>query len=137
MELIEEMARAMTPLLCGGQEDALGHPLPDKTFESIPQDWQERFKEYAQAALNALIEHAGGDGVTDADERAAWETGIRLAKDDWLKLFQAFARHRALAFAAGKAARDREIVEWLRDLAHESQRKAAEPIADAIERGEV
>ena len=119
MELIEKIKRA----LCDNS------PFDDDK----PNDYEGE----AQTVLTALIEHVGGDGVTDADERAAWETGIRLAKDDWLKLFQAFARHRALAFAAGKAARDREIVEWLRDLAHESQRKAAEPIADAIERGEV
>ena len=80
--------------------------------------------------------------VTQADRDAA-----NLAFNVWdntNELALAFARHRALAFAAGRASREREIVEWLRELAAEYKRlrltfQAADcnNIADAIERGEV
>ena len=123
MELIEKIKQA----LCDNS------PFDDDK----PDDYEGE----AQAILTALIEHASGDRVTDADENAAWETGIRLAKDDWLKLFQAFARHRATAFAAGKAAREREIVAWLRNRKEMTDRYIdyieTAQAADCIEDGEV
>lgn len=93
--------------------------------------------------------------VTQADRDAAksllgrddagpswWSIDSGNADND--RLVQAFARHRATAFAAGRAARDREIVKWLRELAAEYKRlrltfQAADcnSIAGAIERGEV
>jgi hypothetical protein len=41
--------------------------------------------------------------VTQADMDAAFDTGIRLAKSDWLKLYEAFARHRKQAIEAQAA----------------------------------
>lgn len=115
-----------------------------------------RAERLAQAALTALIEHAGQDGVTEGDKRAATElmVGPKVAGGDgqtyvlrtpsYSEASEAFARHRATAFAAGRAAREREIVEWLRELAAEYKRlrltfQAADcnNIADAIKRGEV
>jgi len=115
-----------------------------------------------KAALTALIEHAGEDGVTEGDIKAAqeWFTprGITFEVIPEVELADRFARHRATAFAAGKAAREREIVEWLRGQADIGDKKANEAVgrdqegaarayiggmlalkraADAIERGEV
>lgn len=86
---------------------------------------RDELKTLAQVALTALIEHVGGDGVTKADREAAarlngyanWSVWQAAPQHDaeWMELCaHDFARHRATAFAAGKAARDREIVEWLR-----------------------
>ena len=81
-----------------------------------------RAERLAQAAYAALIEHAGGDGVTEGDREAAasgyfaWCSGnpvipdrMKAGQADDHSMVQAFARHRATAFAAGKAARDREV----------------------------
>lgn len=92
--------------------------------------------------------------VTQADREAAksllgrddagpswWSIDSGNADND--PLVQAFARHRATAFAAGKAAREREIVEWLRanQAAMPCQSDSAVEqigiIADDIEAGEV
>ena len=85
--------------------------------------------------------------VTQADREAAksllgrddagpswWSIDSGNADND--RLVQAFARHRATAFAAGRAARDREIVEWLLED-HGDWSTAARKFADAIERGGV
>jgi hypothetical protein len=52
-ELVEAMARAMCPLLCGSQEDEWGGDLPDKQFDDLTPDWQKAHLVYAQAALAA------------------------------------------------------------------------------------
>ena len=47
--------------------------------------------------------------VTQADMDAAFDTGIRLAKSDWLKLYEAFARHRKQAIEEQAAEIERLI----------------------------
>lgn len=111
MELIEKMKAAIVKV--------------DHSGQATP-------REVAQAALTALIEHAGGDGVTDGDRQIA-EASLTVFGPSLVELI---ARHRATAFAAGRAARNGEIVEWLRG------RDCFGPwqpghFADAIERGEV
>lgn len=101
MELIEKIKQA----LCDNS------PFDDDK----PDDYEGE----AQAALTALIEHAGQDGVQQSDRDAAQaiyngesifaQAGVKAR--DGHELVQAFARHRATAFAAGKAAREREIEE--------------------------
>ena len=71
--------------------------------------------------------------VTQADRDAAeaFRRGIGGKYDrEVSSLAEAFARHRLAERAA--------VVAWLRDIdfAHESQRRAVNQIADAIERGD-
>ena len=140
MELIEKMARAIY------RRDQPS--FKDADFDKLDSILQAQFKGLAQAALTALIEHVGGDGVTEGDKRAATElmVGPKVAGGDgqtyvlrppsYSEASEAFARHRATAFAAGKAAREREIVAWLRG--HEAfSHIGGQFMADAIERGEV
>lgn len=51
---VERVARALVPVLCGSQEDQWGCPLPDKQFDDLSPDWQERHRDYARAALAAM-----------------------------------------------------------------------------------
>lgn len=53
-EVVEMSARAMTPLLCGGQEDEFGRDLPNKQWEDVTPDWQNAFRAYARAALSSI-----------------------------------------------------------------------------------
>ena len=117
MELIEKMARA----LCSAGSEEVGLCFRDDD----PHEYEcvkscVACRNVARSIATALIEHAGGDGVTEGDRDAAksllgrddagpswWSIDSGNADND--RLVQAFARHRALAFAAGKAARDREV----------------------------
>ena len=135
--------------------------LIEKIVASFQTEWltEDEKRALAQAALTALIEHAGGDGVTECDkiEAEAMYELFGLTGEQERQFAQAFARHRATAFAAGRAARDREIVEWLRnnrdygDMTEEAVAQGREDgarayiggmmalrrAADAIEHGEV
>lgn len=140
------------------QDDLKGdHDGPEQTFRDTERNLRSRIEalEAKLAEKDALLRECG-DGVTKGDKRAATElmVGPKVAGGDgqtyvlrtpsYSEASEAFARHRATAFAAGRAARDREIVEWLRERAAEYRRlhltfQAVEcdNIADAIERGEV
>lgn len=76
---------------------------------------------------------AGADFMGSIPAFYGQEQPMRDGLHDTSLIVQAFARHRATAFAAGRAARDREIVEWLQ----ETEEEWALWYADAIERGEV
>lgn len=156
MELIEKMARGIWN--CNFHPDDVADGEAERRISDWPEDWAQAMRQ-AQAALTALIKHAGGDGVTEGDRDAAksllgrddagpswWSIDSGNADND--RLVQAFARHRVTAFAAGKAARERAIVAWLREDADTLEREdttwnaaylaeAIRECADAIERGEV
>jgi len=81
---------------------------------------------YTEAQMQARADAARREAL---DRIAALEA--KLAEKDAL-----LREYRATAFAAGKAARGREIVEWLRED-HGDWSAAARKFADAIEQGEV
>ena len=54
-ELREEVARALTPVLIGSREDWYGRPLPEKSFDDLTPEWQERHMQYADAAIAAVL----------------------------------------------------------------------------------
>lgn len=56
MSLREDVARAMTPLMEGSQEDKYGRPMPDRTFDDVRPDWQESYMRYADAAIAVVVE---------------------------------------------------------------------------------
>lgn len=101
----------------------------------------------AIAAWNTRTTPTTAEPVTDVDREAAFNTGIRLTKREWIEVYEAFAQHRALAIAAERARRDAEIVARLRERARQENEGQGEAgwiaadeltdIADAIERGEI
>ena len=52
-DLVERVARALVPHLCGSQEDQHGRDLPDKQYDDLPPDWQDAHRRYAQATIDA------------------------------------------------------------------------------------
>lgn len=54
-----------------------------------------------RAALTAMLEGFAGDGVRQIDRDAAFNTGIRLTKREWIEVYEAFARHRLAAEERG------------------------------------
>ena len=52
-DLVDRIARALVPLLCGSQEDQHGRDLPDKQYDDLPPDWQDAHRRYAQATIDA------------------------------------------------------------------------------------
>lgn len=102
MELIEKMAQAAY------EANSVSRWCDASDFV------KQRYRDLAQAALTALIEYAGGDGVTQADYDAAarlngyanWSVFKAAPQHDaeWMELCaHDFARHRATAFAAAFA----------------------------------
>ena len=68
--------------------------------------------------------------VSDADRKAAFDTGLRLSKREWIEVYHAFARHAAQA----KAERTAEIVARLRsNVLPKAQSDALLAAATAIE----
>ena len=53
-EMVERVARALVPVLSGGQEDVCGRPLPSAQFDDLNADWQARYLEYALVAIMAM-----------------------------------------------------------------------------------
>lgn len=51
---VERVARAIVPILSGSQEDKWGRDLPDLQYDNLTPDWQQRYREYAQAAIAAM-----------------------------------------------------------------------------------
>ena len=79
-DMVEAVARAITPLLCGGQEDQDGRTLPDRQFDELALDWQEQFKQYATAIIAAMQPHlaqAKAEGVRIGLEAAAKEGEVQ------------------------------------------------------------
>lgn len=75
-DLVDRIARALVPLLCGSQEDQHGRDLPDKQYDDLPPDWQDAHRRYAQATIDA-------SGITrlTAERDAALAHAERLAGD--------------------------------------------------------
>lgn len=127
MELIEKMARAIMDHRSPMQPGLQWNIESDEN-----RDW---YRGLAQAALTALIEHTGGDGVTEGD-REVWREavfdygGLSIPGEGEDSATQVVARHRALAAAAERA----RIVAWLREQDGYGE---WQEVADAIERGEV
>ena len=73
-DLVDRIARALVPLLCGSQEDQHGRDLPDKQYDDLPPDWQDAHRRYAQATIDA-------SGITrlTAERDAALAHAERLA----------------------------------------------------------
>ena len=73
-DLVDRIARALVPLLCGSQEDQHGRDLPDKQYDDLPPDWQDAHRRYAQATIDA-------SGITQltAERDAALAHAERLA----------------------------------------------------------
>lgn len=67
-EMVEAGARAMAPMMEGSQEDMVGRGLPDKRFDELTPDWQERYREYARACLTAALKVKGGEDVQEREE---------------------------------------------------------------------
>lgn len=135
MSLIEKIARAMAAEL-GMQEGERPFILGDDlTLEYLDQDNVD-FGKVAQAALTAMLEGFGGDGVTDADREAVYDLARKSAFTG-TRAFdpanQAFARHRQLSAAAERA----RIVAWLRGASDGYDNPSLLAIADAIEQWEV
>lgn len=104
--------------------------------EKAANAWNSRA---AQAALTAMLEGFGGDGVTEGDrsaasslfrdERTDLAVKFRLGQNP-APLLEAFARHRQLSAAAERA----RIVAWLREQDGYGEWQEA---ADAIERSDI
>lgn len=73
-DLVDRIARALVPLLCGSQEDQHGRDLPDKQYDDLSPDWQEAHRGYAMVAIDA----AGITRLT-AERDAALAHAERLA----------------------------------------------------------
>lgn len=58
--------------------------------------------------------------VTKADRDAAFNTGVRLSKSEWLTLYEAFARHRegAIEAQAAEIKRLRKALKNITDAMH-------------------
>ena len=91
-DLVDRIARALVPLLCGSQEDQHGRDLPDKQYDDLPPDWQDAHRRYAQATIDA-------SGITrlTAERDAAlaelrqltgsiWKAEYRKTAPDWQPL---------------------------------------------------
>jgi hypothetical protein len=52
--MVERVARAIVPVMCGDREDEHGNDLPPMQFDDLTADWQEAYRGYARAAIAAL-----------------------------------------------------------------------------------
>ena len=58
VDLREEVARALVPVMYGGNEDENGRDLPPMQFDGLPPDWQEAFKKYADTIIPIVLKRA-------------------------------------------------------------------------------
>lgn len=82
--MIERVAGALLTQMLSGQEDWRGRNRPDKQLDDLPLDWQEVYREYARAAIEAMREptsamlDAGGSFLETAWDH--WHTDDQRAK---------------------------------------------------------